>query len=309
MKHFAVAVFLLFQAAEPPEAMTLARRAFEEARGGNWEKAEADLQEAARLAPKNALYRAALGGIFTRQGKLGEAVEAFTEAVRLDPANAAVRGNLEKASLDWGETLAKDRRYRAGLALARDAAKLFPDSAPVHIMLGLFETRNQQNVSAVAAYQRALALDPQSAAASVGLGIAQSSAGLLKEAQATFERGLKAFPEDAMHRQAYGVLLVKLAEAGEPSGAKAAAMLQAALRLDPRLAEAHYQLGNLALARGDAAAAVSEFVAAMGNGLDDSRVHYALARALRRTGKAEEADKQMELFRERKAAESAEAQR
>jgi Flp pilus assembly protein TadD len=85
-------------------------------------------------------------------------------------------------------------------------------------------------------------------------------------------------------------------------------MLQSALQLDPTLAEAHYQLGSLALAREDLPTAASEFAAALGNGLDDSRIHYALARTLRRSGKPEEAEKHLRLFRERKSAEQTEAQ-
>ena len=58
---------------------------------------------------------------------------------------------------------------------------------------------------------------------------------MLEQSQTTFEAGLKRFPEDAMHRQAYGVLLVKLAEGGAATEAKAVEMLQSAVRLDPTL--------------------------------------------------------------------------
>ncbi len=309
MKHLAQLLFLSLQTGEPPEAMPLARRAYESARGGSFEAAVRDLNEAARLAPKNALYRSALGGIYMRQNKLEEAVEAFSAAVRLDPSNATLRGNLETASLEWGAALAKQRRYRAGLILARNTAKLFPRSASAQLMLGLFETRNHQNVNAVAAYRKALDLDPSLADASVGLGIAQSSAGLLKQAKATFEAGLKAFPDDAMHRQAYGVLLVKLAESGLEPAQHAARMLESALQIDPALAEAYYQLGNLAMSREDAASAMTHYSAAMRNLLDDSRVHYAAARALRRLGRVEDAERHLRLFRERKASEEAETPR
>ena len=62
------------------------------------------------------------------------------------------------------------------------------------------------------------------------------------------------------------------------------------------------------LAREDLPTAASEFAAALGNGLDDSRIHYALARTLRRSGKPEEAEQHLRLFRERKSAEQTEAQ-
>jgi Flp pilus assembly protein TadD len=289
--------------AEPPEAMARARHAYDLARAGQIDPAITELEEAARIAPANPLYRSALGGMYERQGKLEEAVAAFGDAVKLDPANPTLSAHLESVSLDWGEVLARSRLFRAGLVHARITADRFPKSSRAYLMLGLFQTRNQQNLAAVAAYRRALELEPESADASVGLGVAQSSAGLMKDAEATFEAGLKKFPNDAMHRQAYGVLLARMAEAGDAPAERAVKMLESALTLNPSLAEAHYQLGKLALGRDDAASAASHFEAAARNGLDDSRLHYAAARALRRLGKAEEAARHMELFRQRKQSE------
>jgi tetratricopeptide (TPR) repeat protein len=283
--------------------MARARHAYELAQAGQLDSAIAELEQAARIAPSNPLYRSALGGIYERQGKLEEAVAAFAEAVRLDPANPKLSAHLESVSLDWGAALARSRRFRAGLVHARATADRFPKSARAWVMLGLFQSRNQENVAAVASYGRAVELDPESVDASVGLGIAQSSAGLAKEAAATFEVGLKKFPNDAMHRQAYGVLLARMAESGEAPAERAVKMLESALALEPALAEAHYQLGSLALAGNDAASAVLHFEAAAHSGLDDSRLHYAAARALRRLGKEEESARQMDLFRQRKQSE------
>ena len=124
-----------------------------------------------------------------------------------------------------------------------------------------------------------------------------------QDAAATFEAGLKKFPNDAMHRQAYGVLLARMAESGEAPAERAVKMLESALALDPSLAEAHYQLGSLALAGNDAASAALHFETAARNGLDDSRLHYATARALRRLGKTDESARHMDLFRQRKQSE------
>lgn len=305
MKHsLLIAVWAATAAAEEtPPAIALARRAYEQARAGQFAEAAAGLREAARLDPANPIYRTALGGVFERQGQLGEALAAFAEALRLDPANAALRSRVESLSLDWGAILAKQRRYRAGLVLARQTVARSPQSSSAHLMLGLFLARNQQNLAAVDAYRRALVLDPLSAEASVGLGIAQFSAGLTREAQATFEAGIQAFPRDAIHRQAYGVMLMKMAESGEVPPSRGAGMLASALEIDETLAEARYQLGNLALMHGDAAQALTHFDVAAKNGLDDARLHYAASRALRRLGRDADADGRLAIFRSRKVAE------
>jgi Flp pilus assembly protein TadD len=295
--------------AEPAEAMMHARKAYDLARSGQVEPAITELKEAARLAPLNPLYHSALGGMYERQEQLEGAVFEFAEAVRLDPANTKLADRLEAVSLQWGATLAREKRFRAGLAHAQVSAARFPKSPSVHIMLGLFETRNQQNVAAVRAYRRALELDSDSVDASLGLGMAQTNAGRFKEALATFDRGLQKFPKDAMHRQAYGALLVKMAESDEATVESAAKMLESALALDPSLAEAHYQLGTLALSRGDDSGAALHLHAAASNGLDDSRLHYSTSRALRRLGKQDEAARHLQLFRERKVAEDARSAR
>lgn len=290
---------------EPAEAMQHARKAYELARAGQTDSAIAEMRESVRLAPGNALYRSALGGIYERQGNLELAVVEFAEAVRLDPINSKVKEHLEAVSLEWGATLARERRFRAGLTHAKATAVRFPQSSQAHIMLGLFETRNQQNVAAVSAYRRALQLDPKSLNASAGLGMALSNAGLTKEASAVFEAGIRAFPSDATHRQAYGVLLVKMAEAGQSTPDRGVAMLESALALDATLTEAHYQLGSIALSKGDAAAAERHFAAAAQGGLDDSRIHYAMARALRRLDRTSEAAQHLKLFEQRKQSETA----
>src|SRR5678815_2376955 len=132
MKQFLLIAFLA-AAAEPPEAMKLARRAYEQAQAGQFTEAIAGLREAARLAPANPLYRSALGGVYERQGQLGDAVAAFVEALRLDPGNEKFRGKVEALSLDWGAVLAREKRYRAGLAFAQQTSARFPNSSPVQL--------------------------------------------------------------------------------------------------------------------------------------------------------------------------------
>ncbi|MFN7651038.1 MAG: tetratricopeptide repeat protein [Acidobacteriota bacterium] len=301
-------IFLLALAlvAEPPAAIESAKRAYAAAQAGRWEEAATALREAARLAPANPLYRTGLGGILEKQGRREEAVAEFTAALRLDPANRQLRDRVGALALDTGAELARAGRFRAGLKLAREHAALFPDSPAAFQMLGLFLLRTHENPASAEAYQRALQLDPDSADASVGLGIAQSEAGLTAEAARTFTAGLQRFPRDAMHRQAYGVLLVKLAETGDGEAARQARpMLLSALALNESLAESHYQLGLLELAAGDAPGALASLERAARHGLDDSRRHYATARALRRLGRQAEAEAALASFRRRKAAEEA----
>ena len=323
-----------FAHAEPPEAMERARNSYALAQRGDLEAASEEMRAAIRLAPENPLYLSALGGIAARQGRADESKKCFERAVQLDPrnpvlrfqlakqqwdtgelvpareniavaadaqpANSDVQRVLEEISLELGADFARQRRLQAGLLLAQDTARRFPDSARAQQMLGLFASRNQLNSLAVTVYARALAISPDAPDLSVSLGIAQTMAGLFSDAVKTFENGIRKWPRDPMHHQAYGVLLLRMAEAGSGSEQQGVDILRKALELDPSLAEAHYQLGNVALTRGDTEAAIRHLLAAHGYGGGNSKTLFALSRAYRAAGQQPEADQYGLLFRQQK---------
>jgi tetratricopeptide (TPR) repeat protein len=163
--------------------------------------------------------------------------------------------------------------------------------------------RNHQNPAAVEAYRKALSLSPDASDISVGLGIAQTMAGMLPQAVQTLEAGIQKWPGDAAHYQAYGVLLLRLSEEGATSDKQGIEMLRKALAIDPSLAEAHYQLGNISLARGDATGAIEHLLTALRNGDEGSKVHFALSRAYRAAGIKQESEKHAAIFREQKLVE------
>lgn len=320
---------------QTPDPMALAREAYELARSGKMAEAESKLREAIKGAPKNALLYSALGGLLGRMDRAAEARQAFAEAVKLAPENHALRlqlavrqreaGELEPAwenaryllaakvadaqvrefardtALELGALLARQNRNRAGLAVARQSAGYFPENAPIHEMLGLFQRNNQQNVDAMASYRKALELDPASPGAAVGLGIAASAAGSPEEAARAFQAALVKFPDHVPGKLAYAVFLLRQAEAGAAESLKALDLLQDVLKQDPNSAEAHYQLGSALLSQDRAKDALTHFNRAVEAGLDDKRVHFALARAYRRLGDAAAAQRETELFKQREA--------
>jgi len=198
--------------------------------------------------------------------------------------------------LTLGAQLARTGQYREGLRVASDATKRFPSDARVFQMLGYFQTKLQLNRDAVRSYARALQLDPASPEASVGLGTAQFSAGLEDEAIRTLERGIAQFPDDATHYQALGVVLLRVGEQGRDTKARAQSMFEKSLRIDNALAEAHYELGAMALQADDIRSAENHLLAAERSAPNDSRIHFALARLYRRQGNAQAADQEMKAF-------------
>lgn len=82
----------------------------------------------------------------------------------------------------------------------------------------------------------------------------------------------------------------------EEMKARAARLLQKAIVLDPSLAEPHFYLGTFALDRG----AVQEALPYLETGVKlaprSSRMHFALSRALKRTGRLAESDGEYAIF-------------
>jgi tetratricopeptide (TPR) repeat protein len=288
------------------QALSHARQSYEFAQQGKAAEAEQEIGEALRLEPANPLYHSALAGLLQKAGRLEESKSELEKAIDLKPSEAVrsqLAGRLEQLDLELGKQLAKTGRYHAGLVVATEAGRRFPNSAAILQMLGFFQTKRQLNLDAVNSYRRALEIDPSSAEASVGLGVAQSAGGMLSEALRTLEAGANRFPRDATHWQAIGLLLLQLAESGPGDPARARAAFETALRIDPGLAESHYRLGSIALQEGDLIAAREQLNAALRSTPADSRIHFGLARLYRRESNPAEAAREMEAFQRAKIAE------
>jgi tetratricopeptide (TPR) repeat protein len=236
-----------------------------------------------------------LGLVYEAQGHAKEAVAALQEAIKSEPA-------MEQNYLDLGNILLSHRMLPAAVETAKRAATLFPNSAQTLLLKGSVELRVGQFSDAVESYGRMLALDPASSDGRLGLAEAQFAAGMNDKARAGFESGLKQFPKDARFNVQYALMLLKVAETGDASAEeRATRLLKSAVALDPASSEAHYQLGELALKKGDPAGAVSHFDAAARFSPQDARISFALAQAYRRLGRNEDASREMELYQRLKA--------
>jgi Flp pilus assembly protein TadD len=193
--------------------------------------------------------------------------------------------------------LLEAHRPKGALEAAKRALSLAPDSARAYGLKGLAESELSQPLDAYQSYLQAVKLDPTDPKALLGLALAQEREGKTQDAQDTFEKGIRQFPSNAVLYQEYGkMLLIFRGDDPEASEAHAVALLTKALALDNTLAVAHFELGNLALSKGQLAQAVTHLEAAAKLSPDDSRAHYALSRAYRRLGRVEDADRELKAF-------------
>jgi Flp pilus assembly protein TadD len=73
-------------------------------------------------------------------------------------------------------------------------------------------------------------------------------------------------------------------------------LLQKAVKLAPQSAEAHYQLGQMAMRQGRLKDAEGELLLSLQSEPDQSKAHYALSVVYRRMGRTDEATKQFAIY-------------
>lgn len=143
--------------------MLLNLAAWRREEAGDFAGAEALLQRALALAPRDATIVAAIGAVRRKQDRLDEALLLFDAAARLDPAFAV-------PWLERGYALAAG----GSLRLARDsyarAAELDPLCAPAFAGIAAVAAQLGDAAAARLAATRALALDAGNATATLALG-------------------------------------------------------------------------------------------------------------------------------------------
>lgn len=235
-----------------------------------------------------------LGVVRAQGGQVREAVTLIAQAVALNPASAAYRGNLAKATRgDWpavaaGLRAAGDALYDLGHpALAvpcyRAALTVRPDDETAWGNLALARRDTGRVAEALAPMRRAAALDPRDGQIALLLGGLCLAAGDPASAEAVFRALLSVQPEHATARLA-------LANAVKSSGrfVEAVALYRTALAVAPGEATPWFNLGVTLgdLDRHGEAVPVYRRAARLDPGNADFR--YNLSHALLITGQYED---------------------
>jgi tetratricopeptide (TPR) repeat protein len=188
----------------------------------------------------------AVAAEYQRLGVLDRAHAHLTDAVRLDPADAAAHDQLARIWRDWGFP-------HLGLDDARRAVALAPDSPAAANTLGTLYAAAGHFEDAAPWYARAVALDPNASYALNNLCYAHVRLGR-RDAVATCERAVAAQPSS---RGVRNNLSLALAAVGDLERAR----LEFARDAEP--APALYNLGLIHLAQGRYEEASGAFEAAL----------------------------------------------
>ena len=255
-----------------------------------FEESRQILQELLEFGNKTSDVNRLLAACLRALNRREEAIHALQEAIRLDPDN-------EASYLDLAGILLAQKQVSPAMELVQRMARAFPDSSRVFLSKGSVELGVGDFTDAVRSFTRASELDPSSPEAAIGLARAQANRGMTEQAKAILYGAIGRFPEKAHFELELGQLLLKDAETGDKSAeVKAEKLFHSALAHDNKLAEAHYELGELALRRGDASRGLVHLELAAKLAPSDATTHFALSRAYRQLGREQDAAKEAALF-------------
>ena len=142
-------------------------------------------QQAIKTPPDTASVREKCleGDELRKQQRYSQALQAYEEALRMDPRNFYAWNGK-------GTTLYNQGNYKKALDAYQRATEIDPDNAIVWVSAGLVLNRLQRYQQALVHFERALSLDPDYVAAWNGKADAQLDMNMLEEALASYEQAL-----------------------------------------------------------------------------------------------------------------------
>jgi tetratricopeptide (TPR) repeat protein len=253
-------------------------------------EAEKLLAEAYERNPDSPELLKTLARISFQNQNYWNAAIAYKKAEKLQPLDDPSRFSLAMAYIvldhrDWAQPELQT------LAEANPANPLYL------YWLGRLDYDNQRFADAIEKFDRVLALDPSFVRAYDNLGLSLEAAGRQDEALEVFEKAIEwnrkqTFPSPWPSLN-LGTMLYRLGrvEEAEPH-------LREAVRNDPELAQAQYQLGALLENRGESERAIEHLTRAAELDPADPKPHYALGRLYRRLGNEQKARAELARFSE-----------
>jgi len=232
-----------------------------------------------------------LAEVEEKEGKFVAAANEYEVAAHLDPSE----GNL----FDWGSELLLHRTLDPAITVFEKAAERYPNSPRIAIGLGIAYYSRGNYDDAVKSLLHAADLSPADPRVYPFLSRAyDSSPSQAAEVIARFRRFAEQQPKNGRAQYYYAMSLWKGKRLQDSNLdlAQIDALLKRAIALDPSLAEAHLQLGNLYSDQHKYPDAIPEYHRALEINFDLSDAHYRLGQAYVHTGEKDKAQEQLQAY-------------
>lgn len=237
-----------------------------------------------------------LAEVEEKDGNFVVAANEYETAAHMDPSES----NL----FDWASELLIHRTLEPSITIFRDAAQRYPQSSRLAIGLGMALYSLGKYDDAVASLLRAADLSPGDARIYPFLARSyDSSPGQADEVVKRFRRFAELQPRNGRAFYYYAMSIWKGKRAQDPTVDlhEVESLLKKSIVLDPSLAEAQLQLGNLYSDQSHYAEAIPYYKRALGLNSDLADAHYRLGQAYVRTNQKDLAQPELQLYQQLRA--------
>lgn len=234
-----------------------------------------------------------LAQVEEKDGNFVQAASEFQAAAHMDPSES----NL----FDWAGEFLLHRTLDPAVEVFSQAVQRYPNSARLMVGLGTAYYARGNYDDAVKTLLRGADLDPSDPRCYKFLSHAYDSSPSQAAAVIDrFHRYADLQPNNGLALYYYAMALWKGKRAQDPDfdPRQIESLLARAIAADPKLPEAHLQLGNLSADRGKFAEAIPEYQRALELNSDLADAHYRLGQAYVRTGQKEKAQEQLQVYQQ-----------
>ena len=232
-----------------------------------------------------------LAEVEEKDGKFVEAANEYEAAAHLEPSES----NL----FDWGGELLLHRTLDPAVEVFKQGVQRYPASQRMAVGLGMTYYARGNYDDAVKSLLSAADLNPSEPTCYFFLSKAyDSSPSRADEVIQRFRRFAELQPKNARALYYYAMSLWKGRRAQDPGLDlhQIESLLTQSLELDPKLAEARLQLGNLYSDQNKYAEAIPEYKRALELNSDLADAYYRLGQAYVRTGEKGRAQEQFQVY-------------
>lgn len=217
------------------------------------------------------------------------AADEYQRAAQIEPT--------EEHIFDWGSELLSHRTTDAAVEVFTRGTELYPRSAKLTIGLGIALYLHGSYERALQALCAATDLNPSQAWPYVFLGkMYNMSTSGVDEARKRLARFAQLQPKNPQALYYYAMSLWNREENSQANLPRVESLLTKAVALDPRLADAHLQLGILDGDQRKFAEAIREFQRAIALEPNLTSAHYHLGQAYTRVGDKGRAQEELQIF-------------
>jgi len=224
---------------------------------------------------------------YLKTGDLKQAYDSLRTATKLDPG-------AEDNYVDLAALCLDDEDYNLAMDVLDVGIHYVPNSYRLYVQRGFTLVMKGRAEDAEKEFELASRIAPQKSLPYIALGEVWMQVGQAQKAADMLREKSKLPGADFLIPYVFAEALIRSgAEVGTSSAAEAIQALQTSIRLNPKFAHSHAELGKLLLKQGEIDQAIPELKLATALDPDDSGPFYQLGQAYRKKGQKAEADEML----------------